>query len=38
MPYAYFEGAMDEDKLGINGMVYFWGDEVKPIGFTAEKL
>jgi len=38
MPYAYFEGAMDEDKLGINGMVYFWGDESKPIGFTAEKL
>tara|TARA_R100001082_G_C4336248_1_gene147927 strand:+ start:338 stop:763 length:426 start_codon:yes stop_codon:yes gene_type:complete len=38
VPYAYFEGAMDEDKLGINGMVYFWGDEEKPVGFVAEKL
>ena len=38
MPYAYFEGAMDEDKLGMNGMVYFWGDDEKPVGFVAEKL
>tara|TARA_Y100000004_G_scaffold8003_1_gene8925 strand:- start:3498 stop:3923 length:426 start_codon:yes stop_codon:yes gene_type:complete len=37
-PFAYFEGAMEEDKLTINGMVYLWVEEEKPIGFVAEKL
>jgi|TARA_A100001515_G_scaffold130606_1_gene117955 hypothetical protein len=37
-PFAFYEGAMDEDKLGINGMVAFWGDQEKPVGFVAEKL
>jgi hypothetical protein len=38
MPFAYFEGVMDEDKLGIKGLIYFWGDEKKGTAFTAEKL
>jgi len=36
--FAYLEGAMEEDKLTINGMLYYWGDEEKPVGFVAEKL
>ena len=36
--FAYYEGAMEEDKLTINGITVFWGDEQKPVRFTAEKL
>ena len=37
--FSYWEGAMEEDKLTLNGMAHFWGGEgPKLVMFTAEKL